>query len=62
MDIRNLRYNADKGVYKASVDIERFGRTFRYPCEIAGPHDLDTSVVVKRMHTRALQMSDTPVG
>lgn len=61
MDIRNLRYNADQGVYKASVDIERFGRVFRYPCEVPGPQDMDATDVMKRLHMRALEMSDTPI-
>ena len=61
MNIKNLRYNAADGVFKASVDIERFGRTFRYPCEIAGPQNMEPSMVIDRLRHRALQMSDTPV-
>lgn len=33
MRINNLRYNASSGAFEASVDIQRDGRMFRYPCE-----------------------------
>ncbi len=61
MHIKNLRYNAAAGVFKASVDIERFGRTFRYPCEVPGPHSMDQNAVIDRLRHRALQMSDTQI-
>lgn len=61
MHIKNLRYNAADGVFKASVDIERFGRTFRYPCEISGPQNMERAAVIDRLRQRALQMSDTQV-
>ena len=59
MTIRNLRYNANDGVFRASVDIERFGKVFRYPCEIAGPQTMDPAMVEMRLQERALRMSDT---
>ncbi|MFG5380959.1 MULTISPECIES: orotidine 5'-phosphate decarboxylase [unclassified Yoonia] len=61
MHIKNLRYNAANGVFQASVDIERFGRTFRYPCEIAGPQNMERAAVIDRLRHKALQMSDTPL-
>ncbi len=59
MQIKNLRYNAADGVFKASVDIERFGKVFRYPCEVAGPQSMDPAMVEMRLHERALRMSDS---
>ncbi len=61
MDIKNLRYNAAAGVFKASVDIERFGRTFRYPCEVAAPETTARNAVIEQLRRRALQMSDTRI-
>lgn len=61
MQIKNLRYNAVAGVYKASVDIERFGRVFRYPCEVPGPRDMDHSILADHLRNRAMQMSDTVI-
>lgn len=60
MTIKNLRYSAKDGAFLASVDIERFGRVFRYPCEVPGPSDMDLALVHGQLRQRALRMSDTP--
>lgn len=59
MQIKNLRYSAKEQAFMASVDIQRFGRTFRYPCEVSGPQDMDPAVVIHQLRDRALQMSDS---
>jgi hypothetical protein len=59
MRIKNLRYSAKSQAFKASVDINRFGRTFRYPCEVYGPQTMAPATVVAMLQNRALQMSDT---
>lgn len=59
MNIKNLRYSAKEQAFMASVDIERFGRTFRYPCAVHGPQSMDPAAVVNRLRHKALQMSDT---
>ena len=61
MSIKNLRYSAKEQAFMASVDIERFGRVFRYPCAVHGPQNMDPSAVMKRLRHKALQMSDTQV-
>lgn len=59
MRINNLRYNAQSGAFMASVDIQRDGRTFRYPCELRGPQSMDPATIAAGLADRALRMSDT---
>lgn len=59
MRINNLRYNARTGTFEASVDIQRNGRMFRYPCEVSGPQSMDPATVTAGLAQKALQMSDT---
>lgn len=62
MRINNLHYNAYAGAFEASVDIQREGRTFRYPCRLFGPQSMDPSTVAAGLAGRALRMSDTESG
>ena len=61
-DIRfgRIEYNAARQSYQARVDIQRAGRTFRYPCEVAGPLDMDQGVVRHALAAQAMGMSDSP--
>ncbi len=59
MRINNLRYNAHAGAFQASVDIQRDGRTYRYPCELPAPQSMDPATVTAGLAARALHMSDT---
>ena len=59
MRINNLRYNGRSGAFEASVDINRDGKTFRYPCEVFGPANMDAAMISAGMRDRALRMSDT---
>ena len=59
MRINHLRYNARLGKFEASVDIQRDGRTYRYPCEVSGPQSMDPATVTASLAQRALNMSDT---
>ncbi len=59
MRINNLRYNGRSGAFEASVDITRQGKTFRYPCEVFGPANMDAAMISAGMRDRALRMSDT---
>ena len=59
MRINNLRYNALIGSFEASVDINRDGRTFRYPCALQGPQNMDQASVTAGLAERAMRMSDT---
>ncbi|WP_323035317.1 orotidine 5'-phosphate decarboxylase [Pararhodobacter sp.] len=45
MEIKTLKYDAAAGAFEARVDIERDGRTFRYPCLVRGPQTMDPRMV-----------------
>jgi len=55
----HVRYDAGLGVFEARVDIERSGKTFRYPCRISGPATLDPDAVRDGLTSQALRMSDS---
>jgi hypothetical protein len=59
MVINNLRYNARADAFEASVDIQRGGRTFRYPCELQAPRSMDPATVTSGLAAHALRMLDT---
>ena len=61
-DIRfgRISYNAARQTYEARVDVLRGGRTFRYPCEVPGPLDMDEGVIRHALASQAQAMSDTP--
>ena len=62
MRINNLRYNASSGAFEASVDIQRDGRMFRYPCELVAPQTMEPASIAAGLAARALRMSDTARG
>jgi hypothetical protein len=62
MRINNLRYNARSGAFEASVDIQRDGRMFRYPCEFIAPPTMEPATIAAGLAERALRMSDTARG
>jgi hypothetical protein len=59
--VHALRYDAARGAFEARVDVQRDGRTFRYPVRLdaaeAAPREWLESVLTRQ----ALRMSDTPV-
>ena len=63
-DIRfgRIEYNAARQAFQARVDINRGGATFRYPCEVRGPLDMDTQMVRHALAAQAMGMSDSPGG
>ncbi|WP_458792270.1 orotidine 5'-phosphate decarboxylase [Yoonia sp. MH D7] len=58
MFINDLRYNAQSGVFQASVELRRDGHLFRYPCELRGPQSLDAATIAAGLAKHALHMSD----
>lgn len=62
IEIASVNYNAAVGAFQARVDISAGGRCFRYPCEVAGPLDMDMGYVRKRLAHQAVKMSDTGVS
>ena len=59
INLGDVRYNATAGAFEARVDIQRAGRTFRYPCQVPGPMTMDMERVRTGLARHALRMSDT---
>lgn len=57
--IKDIKYNAVAGAYQARVDVSARGKNFRYPCEVAGPLDMNVNDVRRRLKQQAIGMSDT---
>lgn len=55
----DVRYNAQAGAFEARVDVEREGTTYRYPCQVAGPLDMDSNLVSQSLTKHALRQSDS---
>ena len=55
----DVRYNAQAGAFEARVDVERDGKTYRYPCQVPGPLDMDAGWVSQNLTKHALRQSDS---
>lgn len=55
-----VHYDAQKGMYEARVDVRRGERTYRYPCQVTAPADMDSGWIASRLTQQALRQSDTP--
>jgi hypothetical protein len=62
VEIAKIAYNPAAGAYQARVDVITGGRCYRYPCEVAGPLDMDMGDVRQRLVRQAVNMSDTGVS
>ena len=59
INLGDVRYNPSAGAFEARVDITHSGRTFRYPCQVAGPVTMDMAQVRDGLARHALRMSDS---
>jgi hypothetical protein len=59
VNLGEIHYDARRGTFEARVDICRDGRTFRYPCKIDGPPDMDSNRVALGLTRQAMRMSDS---
>lgn len=55
----SLRYDAASGFFEARVDVQRNGRTYRYPARVAAPQGADMAWVAAALARNALGMSDS---
>ena len=55
----SVRYDAALGAFEARVDVERDGRTFRYPTRVEAPESSPRDWVERTLTDRALRMSDS---
>ena len=54
-----VSYDEARGWFEARVDVERDGRTFRYPCRVAGPANASPAWIESALADHALRMSDS---
>lgn len=60
VEINSIWYNPAQSAFEGRIDIQRGGKSFRYPCAVEGPMDMSPVEVRRRMETQAKRMSDTP--
>jgi hypothetical protein len=57
----SVGYDAAQGAWEARVDVERQGRTFRYPCRLVASNTVSRDWLEAALTRQALAMSDTPL-
>ncbi|WP_210530243.1 orotidine 5'-phosphate decarboxylase [Rubellimicrobium arenae] len=57
--VKSLRYDSAQGTYEARVDVERDGRTFRYPCRVEAPESAPRDWIEQALTRHALRQSDS---
>jgi len=58
----DIRYNPVTGAYEARVDIDRKGRTYRYPCSVPGTMTMDDDAVRRSLTQQAQTMAGREGG
>jgi len=62
IQLGNIRYNPVTGAYEARVDIDRKGRTYRYPCSVPGTLMMEETAVRRGLTQQAQQMASREGG
>ncbi len=62
ISLGNIRYNPTTGAYEARVDIDRKGRTYRYPCSVPGTLMMDDEAVRQHLTRQAMSMAGREGG
>ncbi len=62
ISLGNIRYNPTTGAYEARVDIDRKGRTYRYPCSVPGTLMMDVGAVRRGLTQQAMKMARVEGG
>ena len=62
ISLGNIRYNPTTAAYEARVDIDREGRTYRYPCSVTGTLMADETDVRRRLTRQALKLAGREGG
>ena len=55
----SMKYDAAQGAFEARVDVERGGRTFRYPCRVEAPESAPRDWIEEALTRHALRQSDS---
>ena len=59
INVNDITYNPTVGAFQARVDIRTQNGSFRYPCEVPGPLNMDPEAVRQQLRNHALRMSDS---
>ena len=62
ISLGHIRYNPTTGAYEARVDIDRKGRTYRYPCSVPGSLMWDESAVRRGLTQQARKLAGVEGG
>lgn len=62
VSLGSIRYNPSAGAFEARVDIDRKGRTYRYPCSVRGALTMEDGAVRSRLTQQALQLARVEGG
>ena len=62
INLGNITYNPATSAYEARVDIDREGRTYRYPCSVTGTLMMDEIAVRRKLTRQALKMAGREGG
>ena len=54
-----VRYDTATSAFEARVDVERDGRTFRYPCRVEAPESTPRDWIEQALTRHALRQPDT---
>ena len=57
--VHSVRYDAAHGAFEGRVDVERDGRTFRYPARVEAPEGAPRDWLEAALTRHALRMSDS---
>jgi len=62
ISVGTVHYNAAASAFEARVDINREGRTYRYPCSIPGILTMNEDVVRQNLAQQARSMASRETG
>ena len=62
VEVGNIQYNPVTAAYEARVDINRKGRTFRYPCSVPGTLMMAETAVRRGLAQQAQIMASREGG
>lgn len=62
ISLGDIRYNPVTGAYEARVDIDRKGRTYRYPCSISGSLNMEDEAVRRGLKQQAMRLAGREGG
>ncbi|MEL6958800.1 MAG: orotidine 5'-phosphate decarboxylase [Pseudomonadota bacterium] len=60
--LSGIHYNPTNGAFEARADIERMGRTYRYPCSIPGTLTMEDHAIRAGLEQQAVRLASREGG